>query len=110
VISKLWAEGLWVPKIFRNVLQRSILSHIYNITEIVGFEVLTAVGVMKISVFSDLTPCSPLKVNRRFGRTCHLCLQGRSQARNQRDAGRKQILNKAGCGGLGKDRGDAVRV
>jgi hypothetical protein len=30
-----------------------------------GFEVLTA-AIMKISVFWDITPCSPLKVNRRF--------------------------------------------
>jgi hypothetical protein len=30
----------------------------------VGFEVLTPV-VMKSSVFWDITPCSPLKVNRR---------------------------------------------
>jgi ribosome maturation factor RimP len=32
----------------------------------VGFEVLTAV-VMKSNVFWDIMPCSPLKVNRRFG-------------------------------------------
>jgi hypothetical protein len=30
------------------------------------FEVLTAV-VMKSSICWDITPCSPLKVNRRFG-------------------------------------------
>jgi hypothetical protein len=38
--------------------------------------------------FWDITPCSPLKFNRRFGRTCRLHLQGRkiSQARNQRDS------------------------
>jgi hypothetical protein len=34
----------------------------------VGFEVLTAV-VMKSTVFWDITPCSPLKVNRRFEET-----------------------------------------
>jgi hypothetical protein len=28
--------------------------------------------VMKSSVFWDITPCSPLKVNRRFGETCHV--------------------------------------
>jgi hypothetical protein len=33
---------------------------------IVGFEVLTAVA-MKISILWDITPCSPLKVNRSFG-------------------------------------------
>jgi hypothetical protein len=37
----------------------------------VGFEVLTAV-VMKSSIFWDITPCSPLKVNRLFGKV--VCL------------------------------------
>jgi hypothetical protein len=37
----------------------------------VGFEVPTA-EVMKNSIFWDITPCSPLKVNRRFGGTCRL--------------------------------------
>jgi hypothetical protein len=41
----------------------------------VGFEVLTAV-VMKSSVFWDITPCSPLKVNRCFGGTYRIHLQG----------------------------------
>jgi hypothetical protein len=42
---------------------------------IVGFEVLTA-EVMQSSIFWDITPCSLLKENRRFGGTCpHL--QGR---------------------------------
>jgi hypothetical protein len=49
----------------------------------VGCEVLTAVVI-----FWDITPCSPLKVNRRFGGTCRLHLQGRiiSQARNQQES------------------------
>jgi hypothetical protein len=38
------------------------------INTIVGFEVLTAV-VMKSYIFWDITPCIPLKVNRRFGGT-----------------------------------------
>jgi hypothetical protein len=38
-----------------------------------GFDILTAV-VMNNSVVWDITPCSPLKVNRRFGRTCRLHL------------------------------------
>jgi hypothetical protein len=52
----------------------------------VGFEVLTAV-VMKSTIFRDITPCSPLKVNRRFGGTYRLNLQGLriSRARNQRE-------------------------
>jgi hypothetical protein len=41
----------------------------------IGFEVLAAV-VMKNSIFWDVTPCSPLKVSRRFGGTYHLHLQG----------------------------------
>jgi hypothetical protein len=52
------------------------------------FEVLTAV-VMNSLIFWDITPCSPLKVNWCFGRTCRLHLQGRriSQARNHHEAG-----------------------
>jgi hypothetical protein len=48
--------------------------------------VLTAVD-MKRAIFWDIT-CSPLKVSRCFGGTCHLHLQDRkiSQARNQREA------------------------
>jgi hypothetical protein len=42
----------------------------------VGFEVLTPV-VMKSTIFWDKTPCSPLKVSRRFGETYRLHLQGR---------------------------------
>jgi hypothetical protein len=56
-----------------------------NNYEYVGFEVLTAV-VMKSIKFWDITPCSPSSVNRRFGGTYRLHLQGRkiSWARNQR--------------------------
>jgi hypothetical protein len=42
----------------------------------VGFEVLTAV-VMKSTIFWNITPCSPLSVNRRFGGTYRLHLQDR---------------------------------
>jgi hypothetical protein len=50
---------------------------------LVGFEVLTAV-VMKSTIFWDITPCSPLKVNWRF--------RGRiSRARNHHDI---ILLNK----------------
>jgi hypothetical protein len=52
----------------------------------VGFEVLTAV-VMKSTtrIFWDITPCAPLKVNRRLGETYRLHLQVRriSRARTQ---------------------------
>jgi hypothetical protein len=58
-----------------------------NSQQSVGFEVLTAV-VMKCTVFWDTTPCSPLKINRRFGGIYHLHLQGRkiSRARNRRES------------------------
>jgi hypothetical protein len=49
--------------------------HSSNI-RVVGFAVLTAV-VMKSSIFWDITPCSPFQVNRRFGGTYSLRLQGR---------------------------------
>jgi hypothetical protein len=44
----------------------------------VGFEVLTAV-VMNSTIFWDIMPCSPLSVNRRFGGTYYLHLQGRKK-------------------------------
>jgi hypothetical protein len=42
----------------------------------VGFEVFTVV-VTKSIIFWDITPCSPLSFNRRFGGIYHLHLQGR---------------------------------
>jgi hypothetical protein len=47
---------------------------------------------LKSSIFWDITACSPLKVNLRFGGTCRLHRQGRRiiQARKQREAGSKQ--------------------
>jgi hypothetical protein len=58
---------------------------------LIRFEVLIAV-VMKVSIFWDITPCSPLKVNGRFGGTCRLHIQGQriSQAGNQGE-GRWQV-------------------
>jgi hypothetical protein len=40
---------------------------------------------MKSTIFWDITPCSPLKINGRFGGTCHFHLQGLriSRARHQ---------------------------
>jgi hypothetical protein len=47
---------------------------------------------MNISLFWEITPCSPLKVNRHFGGTCRLHLQGLkvSQAINYHEAASKQ--------------------
>jgi hypothetical protein len=43
---------------------------------------------MKRTIFWSITPCSPLKMNRRFGGTYRLHLQVRriSRARNQRES------------------------
>jgi hypothetical protein len=59
--------------------------------EVIRFEVPAAV-VMKGYISWDIAPCNPLKVNRRFGGTCRLHLQGRriNQARNQRES-RRQV-------------------
>jgi hypothetical protein len=48
--------------------------------------------VTQSAILWDITPCSPLKVNRRFGGTCRLRCQSRriSKARNQRETGVKQ--------------------
>jgi hypothetical protein len=43
--------------------------HLQNLDEYVGFEALKAVA-MKSSIFWDMTPCSPVKINLRFGGTC----------------------------------------
>jgi hypothetical protein len=53
----------------------------------VGFEVLSEV-VRRSSVFWDITSSCPLKVNRHFGGTCRLPIQGRriSHARNHHEA------------------------
>jgi hypothetical protein len=40
-----------------------------------------------------ITPCSPLKVNRRFGRTCRLYLQGRIN--KTRKPERNQVASRA---------------
>jgi hypothetical protein len=43
---------------------------------------------LKSSIFRDITRCSPMKVNLRFGGTCHLHFQGRRicRARNPRES------------------------
>jgi hypothetical protein len=68
------------------------LQDLVNSFTYVGFEVLTAV-VMKSSIFSDITPCSLLKINLCFGRTCRKI----SQERNQREAERAVSPNCHVC-------------
>jgi hypothetical protein len=42
--------------------------------------------VVKSSVFCDITQCSPLKVNRRFGETRRLKLHGRIISKKKKTA------------------------
>jgi hypothetical protein len=51
----------------------------------VGFEVLQPV-VMKSNIVWDITLCSPLSVNRRFGGTFRLHLQGRKNKHTKKPA------------------------
>jgi hypothetical protein len=50
-----------------------------------GLQVPTAV-VMKSTIFWDITPCSPLKVNRHFGGKYRLNLQGRKNKPSKKPA------------------------
>jgi hypothetical protein len=57
----------------------------------VGFEVFTAV-IMKTIIFWDVTPCSLLRCNRRFGGTYRLHLQGRRKF--QQEPASKQVASR----------------
>jgi hypothetical protein len=61
----------------------------------VGFDVLTAV-LMKNTVFWDIMPCSPLKINGRFGGIYHLHLQG-SNKPNKIPASKQVAIRLATC-------------
>jgi hypothetical protein len=63
-----------IPEIIVNPEEGCILS--MKEGREVGYKALTAV-VMKSSVFWDITPCSPVKVNIFFGRKYRLHLQYR---------------------------------
>jgi hypothetical protein len=80
IVPKCWINMLVIPVEFVG----SVI--IKSISLLVGFEVLTV--VVKSTIFWDITPCSPLNVNRRFGETYRLHFQGRriSWARNQRES------------------------
>jgi hypothetical protein len=60
---------------------------------LIGFEFLAALTMKSYSVIWDTTPCSPVKVSRRFRETYRSNLQGRriSQARSQHQAGSKLL-------------------
>jgi hypothetical protein len=56
--------------------------------------------MLKSPVFGDITPHSTMKIIRRFGGTYRLCLKDRkvNQARNQYEAGSKQLSGFSGVG------------
>jgi hypothetical protein len=64
-----------------------------SIHTFVGFEILTVMAV-KSSLIWDITPCSQVKIYRRFVGIYRLDLQGRgvSRARNHHEAGSKEWL------------------
>jgi hypothetical protein len=64
-----------------------------NNHQFTGYEGLTAV-VMKSSIFWDITRCSPFQVNRRFGGTYHLHLQGRKNKLSKKPTW-KQVASRA---------------
>jgi hypothetical protein len=61
----------------------------YNyLSSVAGCEVFTAV-VMKSIIVWDMTPYSPLNVNRRFGGTYRLYLQGRRNKFSKKPASKQ---------------------
>jgi hypothetical protein len=64
--------------------------HISATIKFVEFEVFTAV-VMKSIIFWDMTLCSPLSFNRRFGETYRLHLQGRRNKFSKKKTANKQV-------------------
>jgi hypothetical protein len=55
------------------IMPKVLLSLTHCNAKSVGFEVITVV-VMKNVIFCDMTQCTPLKSNRRFGETCRFHL------------------------------------
>jgi hypothetical protein len=68
----------------------SMSTEIVDSAEVMFFAHFISVDIY----FRDITLCSPLKVNQRFGGAYRLYLRGgrRSQARNHRESGSKQAL------------------
>jgi hypothetical protein len=83
-LARMRSRLLWFRICVKPLTLDVLNVHVCITTElIVGLEVLTAV-VMKSATFCNITPCSPLKVNRRFVIIYRLHLQCRiSRARYQ---------------------------
>jgi hypothetical protein len=69
-------EILFIANSYKHGGGAKLSEVIFNRFNVVGFEVFTAV-VKKSIIFWDITQCSPLSVNRLFGETYRLHLQGR---------------------------------
>jgi hypothetical protein len=83
--NDLWCGSLQQKNVSRTCSEQKVET-LQNFHKFVRFELLTAV-VMDAVIFWDIALCSPY-VNRRFGGTYHLHLQGRkSDERNRRVAG-----------------------
>jgi hypothetical protein len=112
VHCKIWMKGgrgtRWARRLSKHLgrqeiaLSKSELYHIVttpvatlkcNIYSLVGFDVFIAVN-MKNAVFLDVAPCGFI-INRRFGGTCRLRLQGRRN--NARATSQKSILHFVTC-------------
>jgi hypothetical protein len=76
-----------ISKLFINISLYRLCENIILKTDNVNveFEVFTAV-VMRSIIFRDVTPCSLLRCNRRFGGTYRLHLQGRRKNFQQEPA------------------------
>jgi hypothetical protein len=89
--------AVMVPVLYlgRNTGHRLEQIHVTKELHFSGLPLQEEHFIPKTSVFWDITPCIPLKVNQRYGGTCGFHLQGRriSQARNHREAGSKQTFN-----------------
>jgi hypothetical protein len=81
----------WTPIVPKriNTISTFFCKTFLNLTQLYAeSEVLEAL-VMKGTIFWDITPCDPLKVNRRFGGAYHFHIQGEiSRARYQRESRR----------------------
>jgi hypothetical protein len=72
-VARQWL-GKYLPVVARQRLGRNVTAVTNTHATVEEFEVLTAV-LMKSTIFWDITPCSPLKINGRFGGTYRLHLQ-----------------------------------
>jgi hypothetical protein len=77
------------------MIVKFLFSLLPGIEGFVGFEVFTLV-VMKSIIFWDITPCGPLSVNRRFGGTYRLHLQGRRNKFSKKPTS-KQVASRIIC-------------